>query len=103
MLFLLSIIGDTVLIRYLLYSLLILFTFNPVYKYYVAGITPFLALLVQRRRDVIAFEAFNLALLAIPRLLTSYLLLLLLGWLLRPHLGRMTYSGLLSRMTNSST
>ena len=65
-----------------------LWTSIPVYRYYVAGITPFLSLLVKRRRDVIAFEAFNLALLAIPRLLTSYLLLLLFGWLLRPHLGK---------------
>jgi len=77
-------IEDAVLIKYLLYSLLVLFTFNPVYKYYVAGTTPFLSLLVQKRRDVIAFEVFNFALLAIPRLFTSYLLLLLLGWLLRP-------------------
>jgi len=81
-------IESAVLTKYLLYSLLILFTFNPVYKYYVAGITPFLSLLVQKRRDLIAFEAFNIALLAIPRLLTSYLLLLLLGWLLRHHLDR---------------
>ncbi len=81
-------IEPTVLIKHLLYGLLILFTFNPVYKYYVAGITPFLSLLMQKRRDIIAFEAFNLALLAIPRLLTSYLLLLPLAWLLRFHLGR---------------
>jgi len=75
------------LIKYLLYSLLVLFTFNPVYKYYVAGITPFLSLLVQKRRDIIAFEVFNFVLLAIPRLLTSYLLLLLLVGLLGPCLG----------------
>jgi ABC-type Na+ efflux pump permease subunit len=68
--------------------LAILFTFNPVYKYYVAGITPFLSLLVQKRRDIIAFEVFNFALLAVPMLLTSYLLLLLLAGLLRPCLGR---------------
>jgi len=78
-------IQDTVLIKYLLHSLLILFTFNHVYKYYAAGITPFLSLLVQRRREAIVFEVFNLALLAIPRALTSYLLLLLLVWLLRFH------------------
>jgi len=81
-------VENSVLVRYLLYSLLILFTFNPVYKYYVAGIMPFLSLLVQKRIDVIAFEFFNFALLAIPRLLTSYLLLLLLAGLLRPRLGR---------------
>jgi len=79
---------ETVSIKYLFYSLLILFTFNPVYKYYAAGITPFLSLLVQRRRDIIAFEVFNFALLAIPRLLTSYLFLLLLAGLLRSRLGR---------------
>ena len=79
---------ETALIKYLLYSLLVLFTFNPVYKYYVAGITPFLSLLVQKRRDIVAFEVFNFALLAIPRVLTSYLLLLLLAGLLRPCLGR---------------
>jgi len=81
-------VENSVLVRFLLYSLLILFTFNPVYKYYVAGITPFLSLLAQKRRDIIAFEFFNFALPAIPRLLTSYLLLLLLAGLLRPRLGR---------------
>jgi len=86
-------IQDKALIKCVLYSLLILFTFNPVYKYYVAGITPFLALLGQKRRDFIAFEAFNVALLAIPRLLTSYLLLLSLGWLLRFQLGRILKLG----------
>jgi len=80
-------VEDSVLVRYLLYSLLILFTFNPVYKYYAAGITPFLSLLVQKRRDIIAFEVFNFALLAIPRMLTSYLLLLLLAGLLGPCLS----------------
>ena len=75
------------LIKYLLYSLLVLFTFNPVYKYYAAGITPFLSLLVKKRRDIVAFEFFNFVLLAIPRLLTSYLLLLLLVGLLGPCLG----------------
>lgn len=84
---------DRVLIEHVLYSLLILFTFNPVYKYYVAGITPFLALLGQGRRDLIAFGVFNVVLLAIPRLLTSYLLLLLLGWLLRFQLGRVLRPG----------
>jgi len=78
-------IEDAVLIKYLVYSLLILFTFNPVYKYYVAGITPFLSLLVKKRREVTTFEVLNLALLAIPRILTPYLLLLLLVWLLRLH------------------
>ena len=86
-------IQDKVLIKCVLYSLLILFTFNPVYKYYVAGITPLLVLLGQKGRAFIAFEAFNMALLAIPRLLTSYLLLLLLGWLLRFQLGRMLKLG----------
>ena len=86
-------IQDKVLIQLVLYSLLILFTFNPVYKYYVAGITPFLALLSWKRRDFITFKVFNLALLALPRLLTSYLLLFLLGWLLRFPLGSMLRLG----------
>lgn len=81
-------IQDEALIKYVLYGLLFLFTFNPVYKYYVAGITPFLALLSWNRKDLIIFEAFNIALLIIPRILTSYLLLILLGWLLRPQLDR---------------
>jgi hypothetical protein len=82
-------LGQAVLVRSLLCSLLVLFTFNPVYKYYVVGITPFLSLLVQSRRDAIAFVIFNVVLLLIPRLLTPYLLLLLLGWLARHDLGRM--------------
>lgn len=86
-------IQDEVLIKHVMYNLLILFTFDRVYKYYIAGITPFLALLGQKRRDFIAFEAFNVALLAIPRLLTSYLLLLLLGWFLRFQLDRILKPG----------
>jgi len=74
---------DPGLNRYILYGLLVLFVFTPLYKYYVAGVTPFLSLLVHKRRDAVAFVLFNLALLSIPRLLISYLLLLILAWLLR--------------------
>jgi len=82
-------VQDRDFIKGVLYSLLILFTFNPAYKYYVAGATPLLVLFGQRRGDLIAFGVFNAALLAAPRLLTPYLLLLLLGWLLRFQLGKM--------------
>lgn len=80
-------VQDEVFIQYVLYGLLVLFTFNPVYKYYLAGITPFLALRSRTRRDLVIFTFFNLALLAIPRILTSYSVLLLFGWLLRLQLA----------------
>ncbi len=79
---------DKLLTRHLLLSLLIPFTFLHVYKYYLAHLTPFLVLLIQKRRDIFAFVIFNFALLYIPRPLTSYLVLLLLIWLVRIHLTK---------------
>lgn len=81
-------LADETLIKYLLYGVLILFIFSPVYKYYAAGITPFLALLAEKRRGAAAFALFNVVLLAVPRLLTSYLFLVLLAWLFRNRVGR---------------
>jgi len=65
------------LIKNVLYGLLIFFIFNPIYKYYVAGITPLLILLNKKKRNFIIFEIFNITLLLIPRIFTSYLLIFL--------------------------
>lgn len=74
---------DNFLIKSVLYSLLIFFIFNPIYKYYVAGITPLLILLNQKKKNFVIFEIFNIALILIPRIFTSYLLLLLFLLLLK--------------------
>jgi predicted membrane-bound dolichyl-phosphate-mannose-protein mannosyltransferase len=71
------------LVRYTLYSLLIFFTLYPIYKYYVAGVTPQLSLFVNNKRNAIVFIAINFALLLVPRIFTSYMALLALIWLLR--------------------
>jgi hypothetical protein len=76
-------IQDRNSIIYVLYALLLLFVFHPVYKYYVVGITPFLALLAQSKRDTLGFAVFNIILLLIPRYFVSYLFLVLLIWALR--------------------
>jgi 4-amino-4-deoxy-L-arabinose transferase-like glycosyltransferase len=71
------ILDETVLF-YVMSGLLILFTFDPLYKYYVVGITPLLALLVRDKRGVFGFISLNLALLLVPRVLGSYVPLITL-------------------------
>ena len=71
------------LIKNVLYSLLIFFIFNPIYKYYVAGITPLLILLNKKKKNFIIFEIFNITLLLIPRIFTSYILIFLFLLLLK--------------------
>ena len=76
---------DGTLLRSVAYSLLLFFALYPLYKYYLVGVTPLLALLVRRNRDLAAFVGFNVALIVIPRIVASYLPLLALIWLLRPN------------------
>ena len=66
--------------------MLLVFTFYPLYKYYVVGLVPFLVLLVRRRKDVVGFVAFSLALMLVPRYFGSWALLVALVWLLRHQL-----------------
>jgi hypothetical protein len=73
--------GD--ILRYVLYAMLFVFTFYPLYKYYVVGVVPFLVLLVRSRRDVVGFVAFSVALMLAPRYFASWALLVALAWLLR--------------------
>jgi 4-amino-4-deoxy-L-arabinose transferase-like glycosyltransferase len=75
---------DKLLMRYVTYSLLLFFTLYPVYKYYVAGVTPLLALLGYRKRYLGAFFAFNIALILVPSMFASFLPLAALALLLRP-------------------
>ena len=78
---------ERALLRYVMCGLLLLFALYPIYKYYVVGVTPFLALFSQNRRDVFAFFGFNLALLAIPRIATPFLVLGLFLWMARKDIG----------------
>lgn len=71
-------------LRYVLYSLLILFTFFTFYKYYIVGVIPIFTLLVRSKRDVLGFIAFNVVLMFVPRYLSSWMLLIVLIWLVRP-------------------
>ena len=74
-------------LRYVLYGLLLLFAFYPLYKYYAVGIIPIFALLMRSKRDALGFTAFNFALMLIPRYFASWVLLISLLWLLRHHLA----------------
>ncbi|HYB07998.1 MAG TPA: hypothetical protein VEB87_07610 [Nitrososphaerales archaeon] len=71
------------ILRYVLCAMLLVFTFYPLYKYYVVGVVPFLALMARRRRDAVGFIAFSLALMLVPRYFASWALLITLVWLLR--------------------
>ena len=74
------------ILRYVLYAMLFVFTFYPLYKYYVVGMVPLLVLLVRSRRDAVGFLAFSLAFMLVPRYLASWALLVGLIWLLRDDL-----------------
>ena len=76
-------LDESALLRYVMYGLLLLFAIYPVYKYYLVGVIPFLALFSRNRRDVFAFFGFNLAMLVIPRIATPFLVLGLFIWMTR--------------------
>ena len=76
-------IDEEAILGYILYSLLVVFTFYPFYKYYIVGIVPFLVLLVRDRKGAVGFAAFSFALMLLPRYSVSWLLLLSLIWLVR--------------------
>ena len=85
---------EPALLRYVMYGLLLLFALYPVYKYYIAGVIPFLALFSRNRRDIFAFFGFNLALLVIPRIVTAFLVLGLFLWMTRKDIGFLRISNL---------
>jgi len=74
-------IDQTDLLRYVLCAMLLVFTFYPLYKYYVVGIVPILVLLARSRRDVVGFVAFSFVLMVVPRYFASWVLLIALVWL----------------------
>ena len=80
-------LDEPTLLRYVMYGLLLLFALYPIYKYYVVGAIPFLALFSQNRRDILAFFGFNLAMLVIPRIATPFLVLGLFVWMTRNDIG----------------
>jgi len=70
-------------VKYLLYVMLFVFTFYPLYKYYVVGLVPLLVLIVRNKRDAVGFFAFSLILMLVPRYMASWALLVTLVWILR--------------------
>jgi len=86
---------EPALIRYVMYGLLLLFALYPIYKYYVVGVIPFLALFSQNRRSVFAFFGFNVALLVVPRIAPPFLVLGLFLWMTRKDIGFSHISNLL--------
>jgi 4-amino-4-deoxy-L-arabinose transferase-like glycosyltransferase len=71
------------LVRYSLYGLLIFFTLYPIYKYYIVGVTPLLSLFIQNKKYALIFIVLNFILLIVPRIFSSYVVLLALIWILR--------------------
>jgi len=71
------------LLRHVLCAMLLVFTFYPLYKYYVVGIIPILVLLARNRHDVVGFIVFSFVLMFVPRYFSSWVLFLALIWLLR--------------------
>ena len=76
-------VDQTDLLRYVLCAMLLVFTFYPLYKYYVVGLIPVLVLLARNRRDMVGFFAFSFVLMLVPRYFASWVLLIALVWLLR--------------------
>jgi len=76
-------IDQTDVVKYLLYVMLFVFTFYPLYKYYVVGLVPLLVLIVRNKRDAVGFSAFSLILMLVPRYMASWALLVTLVWILR--------------------
>jgi len=76
-------IDQTDVLKYVLYAMLLVFTFYPLYKYYIVGLVPLLVLIVRNKRDVVGFIAFSLAIVLVPRYLASWTLLVTLVWILR--------------------
>jgi 4-amino-4-deoxy-L-arabinose transferase-like glycosyltransferase len=74
-------IEDETILLYATYALLVLFTFNPLYKYYLVGVSPLLVLLAPRAKGLAAFVGLNVVLLLIPRIIASYVPLAVLLWL----------------------
>jgi hypothetical protein len=74
---------QTDVLKYVLYTMLLVFTFYPLYKYYVVGLVPLLVLTVRNKRDAIGFIVFSLVLVLVPRYLASWALLVTLVWILR--------------------
>lgn len=80
-------IDDVSCLKYLVYALLVVFTFYPFYKYYIVGIIPFLVLRVRSKRDTVGLLAFGLALMLVPRYFASWVLLTALVWLVAHERG----------------
>jgi 4-amino-4-deoxy-L-arabinose transferase-like glycosyltransferase len=76
-----DLVQDRTVLLYVTYSLLVLFTFNPLYKYYLVGVTPLLVLIASDKRGLTAFVGLNLILMLIPRIAGSYVPLAVLLWM----------------------
>jgi 4-amino-4-deoxy-L-arabinose transferase-like glycosyltransferase len=74
-------VQDKTILLFATYSLLVLFTFDPLYKYYLVGIAPLLVLIAPDKRGLTAFIGLNLILMLIPRIVGSYIPLAVLLWM----------------------
>jgi len=72
---------DRTVILYAMFSQLVLFTFNPLYKYYLVGITPMLVLCAPGKRGLAAFIVLNLVMLLVPRIIAAYVPFAVLLWM----------------------
>lgn len=76
-----GLVRDETILLYAMCSLLVLFTLDPLYKYYLVGVTPLLVLVAPGKRGLAAFIGLNLVMLLIPRIVASYVPLVVLLWL----------------------
>jgi hypothetical protein len=75
-----KVISDMRFIAYAFYGLLIFYAFFPhgIYKYYLATVTPFGAMLIRSEKSAAVYFGMNVLFIIIPRILTPWFLLVLL-------------------------
>jgi hypothetical protein len=73
-------VGGTRFLGYCLYAFLLSFAFFPrgIYKYYLATVTPFGAILVKSKKVAILFLGLNILFIVIPRILTPWFLVIIM-------------------------
>jgi predicted membrane-bound dolichyl-phosphate-mannose-protein mannosyltransferase len=98
-------IGDKEFITYVLFALLLAHALFPrgIYKYYLAAVTPFGALLVENWETATLFLELNVLLLVIPRILTPWFVLAMLASLLISTRSRQRVSVRPPQTTNSDS
>jgi len=92
-------VNDIAFVTHILYALLLFHTFFPrgIYKYYYCAVTLFYSTFIRSRKTALGFLGLNALVLAIPRYLTPWLLVLLI---VLPFMRSVPY---LRRFVRSST